>query len=81
MLGSDSIADRLSAPGRWVAVAAVLLALALPLGCEKEVVRDDKHSDNALADQCRKLRPTDQSTELVGASNRSQQIERDLGVQ
>ena len=81
MPGSCSIADRCSPAGRWVARVAVAMALGLPLGCEKEVVRDDKHSDNAMADQCRQLRTTDQSTELAGASNRSQQIERDLGVQ
>jgi len=71
-------------PGAWrrpISTAALLLAICLPLGCTKDKLAGAGYKDNSLGDQCRQRRPADGDTELLGVSKKSQQIERDLGVQ
>ena len=64
----------------WGACAATILAAIGLSGCEKCNLMGNNFADNSLADQVRPYRKTDgDDSEKDGVSNKSQQIEEDLG--
>ncbi len=65
---------------RQAAAAAILLCTGLT-GCQSTDLMGSGFSDNSLGDQVRGYRKPDADTEYAGVSNKSQQIEKDLGVQ
>ena len=78
----------------WAAAAALLLCLGLT-GCASPPVASDANSskssglnlmgdgfaDNSMGDQVRQYRKSDSDGGFDGVSTKSQQIEKDLGVQ
>jgi hypothetical protein len=65
---------------RQAAAVALLSCMGLT-GCQSCNLMGSGFSDNSLGDQVRGYRKPDTDTEYAGVSNKSQQIEKDLGVQ
>lgn len=65
---------------RQAAAAAILLCMGLT-GCQSCNVMGSGYSDNSLGDQVRGYRKPDADADYSGVSNKSRQIEKDLGVQ
>lgn len=76
-----SIVGESRRPGCWGFAAFMAVCLGLS-GCCKHAwnLRGDNFADNTLSDQARSYRTADKNNELFGASNKAQQIEKDLGV-
>jgi hypothetical protein len=64
---------------RWSRIAVLLGGLVLS-GCAQPDVRRDNFAEDDLSRMSRQLRPRDPDLEPAGLSNKSRQIEADLGA-
>jgi hypothetical protein len=79
LFSSDAFSHQLS---RLILAAAILLGVGLT-GCADccKTLNGSGYSDNSLGDQVRQYRKPDSDSQYDGVSTKSQQIEKDLGVQ
>lgn len=68
--------------GRWAQTLVLVLSLATVglVGCKSnDTLMGEKFHEDELNGVCKKMRPPEPGAEASGLSNKSQQIERELG--